>query len=137
MLDNHIPSILHFLHWAILGVRLEHGSSQESNNTLITVNDIQESEEKALFCSTDRQNCCNDELDLPGSWFLPNGSDISSTTNAQPLHIILGNQTMGLNVRLSPELPSGIYHCEMMDRENITHHLYAGIYPEDEGMYAL
>ena len=89
-------------------------------------------EEKALFCSTDRRNCCNDELNLPGSWLLPNGSEISSTTNTQSLHITLGNQTMGLNI--SPELPSGIYHCEMMDRENITHHLYAGIYPEGEGM---
>ena len=83
-----------------------------------------------LFCSTDRENCCNDEFDIPGSWFLPNGSKIS--TNTQLINIALGNQTVGLNV--SPNLPSGIYHCEMMDRDNVTHHLYAGIYPEDEGM---
>ena len=81
-------------------------------------------EEKLLFCSTDREI---DKFNLPGSWFLPNGSKIS-----QSLHITLGNQTVGLN--LSPDLPSGIYHCEMMDRDNVTHHLYAGIYPEDEGM---
>ena len=104
-----------FTAWTIIGVRLEHGPNQESNNTLITVNGIQEDDEWALLCSTDRRNCCNDELNLPGSWFLPNGSEISSTTNTQSLHITLGNQTMGLNI--SPELPSGIYHCEMMDRE--------------------
>ena len=40
---------------------------------------------------------------------------------------------MGLNITDSAELLSGIYHCEMMDRNNNTHHLYAGIYPEDEG----
>ena len=40
---------------------------------------------------------------------------------------------MGLNITTSTELPSGIYHCEMMDRDNMTHHLYAGIYLEDEG----
>ena len=121
----------------MLGVKLEHGSNKERNNTLITVmvDGTEEDENSVLFCSTDRENCCNDELNLPGSWFLPNGSEISSTTNAQSLHIALGNQTMGLNI--SPELPSGIYHCEMMDRENITHHLYAGIYPEGEGMYTL
>ena len=39
---------------------------------------------------------------------------------------------MGLNI--SPNFPSGIYHCEMMDRRNITHHLYAGIYSENEGI---
>ena len=80
----------------------------------------------ALFCSTDRENCCIDEFNIPGSWFLPNGSKIS--TNTQPLHIVLGSQTVGLNITDSAELPSGIYHCEMMDRENITHHLYAGIF---------
>ena len=118
--------------WAtLLGVRLEHGPNQERNNTLITVNGIQ-GDEQALFCSTDRRNCCTDELNLPGNWLLPNGSEISSSTNTQSLHITLGNQTMGLNI--SPELPSGIYHCEMMDRDNVTHHLYAGIYPEGEGM---
>ena len=97
------------------------------------MNGIQADEEKVLLCSTDRRNCCNDEFNLSGSWFLPTGSKISSSTNTQSLHISLGNQTMGLDI--SPELPSGIYHCEMMDRENITHHLYAGIYPEGKGMY--
>ena len=122
----------------MLGVKLEHGSNKERNNTLIMVmvGGAEEDENSVLFCSTDRENCCNDELNLPGSWFLPNGSEISSMSNTQSLYnITLGNQTMGLNI--SPELPSGIYHCEMMDRENITHHLYAGIYPEGEGMYIL
>ena len=41
---------------------------------------------------------------------------------------------MGLNITNSPELPIGIYHCEMMDRKNVTHYLYAGIYLENEGM---
>ena len=83
--------------------------------------------EKVLSCSTDRENCCYNII--PGSWFLPNGKEIPNTHN-----IALGNQTMGLNITNIAELPSGIYHCEMMDRENVTHHLYAGIYPEGEGM---
>ena len=86
----------------------------------------------ALFCSSDRENCCIDEFNIPGSWFLPNGSKIPN--NTQPLHIVFGSQTVGLNITDSAEIPSGIYHCEMMDRENVTHHLYAGIYPEDEGI---
>ena len=40
---------------------------------------------------------------------------------------------MGLNTRNGLELPTGIYHCEMMDKKNVTHYLYAGIYPENEG----
>ena len=88
-------------------------------------------EEKMLLCSTDRKYCCTDELNIPGSWFLPNGSKL--TINTQSFHIVLGNQSVGLNFTNGTELPSGIYHCEMMDRENITHHLYAGIYPNGEG----
>jgi hypothetical protein len=80
-----------------------------------------------LFCSTDRMDCCTDEFSIArsGNWFLPNGSKIASIT---------GNQTIGLDLTNSIDLPSGIYHCEMMDRENVTHHLYAGIYPENEGV---
>ena len=86
--------------------------------------------EMVLFCSTDREYS---ELNIPGSWFLPNGSKIlSSTSNTQSLHVAFGNHTVGLNI--SSDLPRGIYHCEMMDRNNNTRHLYAGIYPEDEGI---
>jgi hypothetical protein len=84
-------------------------------------------DENVLFCSTDRQN---NEFNIPGSWFLPNGTKLLSTTTNT--HIALGNQTVGLNI--SPSLPTGIYHCEMMDRDNVTHHLYAGIYPENGGI---
>ena len=86
--------------------------------------------ETVLFCSTDREY---NELNIPGSWFLPNGSKISlSTSNTQSLHVTFGNQTVGLNI--SSNLPRGIYHCEMMDKNNNTHHLYAGIYADDEGI---
>jgi hypothetical protein len=117
-----------------LGVKLEYGSNKESNNTLITVNVTTDKDDNKtiLFCSTDRENCCIDESNADRSWFLPSGSKIS---NDQLLHIVSGDQTVGLNI--SPDLPSGIYHCEMMDRDNVTHHLYAGIYPEDEGMIVL
>ena len=92
----------------VLGVKLEYGPSQESNNTLITVNGTQE-DEKVLSCSTDRES---NEFNIPGSWFLPNGSKISlATTNSQSLlDTVLGNQTVGLNIMNGAELPRGIYH---------------------------
>ena len=93
----------------------------------------QEDNKTTLFCSTDRENCCTDKFNnniIPGSWFSPNESKILINS-----HIALGDQTVGLN--LSPSLPSGLYHCEMMDRDNVTHHLYAGIYHKDEGMQCM
>ena len=87
-----------------------------------------------LFCSTDREDCCSNEFSIAGNWFLPNGSKVPSTMSTQALHITLGNQTVGLNIKNSAELPTGIYRCKMMDRKNVTHYLYAGIYLENEGM---
>ena len=117
----------------IVGVNLEHGPNKESNNTLITSDDIGE-RERTLFCSTDREDCCTDELNIGGYWFLPNGSKVLSRIDTQPFYIILGNQSVGLNIMNSSELPTGIYHCEMKDKNNVTHYLYAGIYPENEGI---
>ena len=116
----------------IAGVKLEHGPNKESNNTLITLDDIGE-RERILFCSTDREDCCTNELNIGGHWFLPNGSKVLSRIDTQPFYIVLGNQTVGLNIMNSSELPIGIYHCEMTDKKNVTHYLYAGIYPENEG----
>ena len=88
---------------------------------------------EVLYCSTNREDYCNsDKLHFTGNWFLPNGSKIVSSTGTRSLSLTLGNQTVGLNISIDPDLPIGIYHCEMMDR-NVTHYLYAGIYPEHEG----
>ena len=112
------------------GVKLERDTNEMSNNTLLTVNNTG----VALSCSTDRQDCCTDEINIAGNWFLSNGSNVIGT-NIQSLSITLGNQTVGLNFTNSANFPAGIYHCELMDREDITHHLYAGIYPKDEGVF--
>ena len=60
-------------------------------------------------------------------------------TQALHMHITLGSQTVGLNIMNSPELhvPTGVYHCEMMDKQSVTHYLYVGIYLENEGSYLL
>ena len=84
------------------GVKLEFGPNQVSNNTLITVDNIGPG---ALVCSTD---CCTDEFSIAGNWFLPNGSKVSSSTSTQSLHIMLGNQTVGLNFSNSDELPTTV-----------------------------
>ena len=116
----------------ILGVKLEYGHNQKNNDTVLIVDDIIG---VALFYSTDRQDCCVDEFNIAGNWFLPNGSKMLSATNTQSLSIILGNQTVGLNITNSSEVPTGIYHCEIMDKSNVTYYLYVGIYTENEGIH--
>ena len=90
-----------------------------------------EAEKGPLICSTDREDCCTDS-NIDEYWFLPSGSKVQST-NRQSLYMSLGNQTVGLTATNNLEIPSGIYHCEMMDEKNVIHYLYAGIYHTDEG----
>ena len=118
------------------GVSLEFGPKFLKNNTLISTNKIGEKQE-ALFCSTDRNLCCNNSID--GNWYLPNGSMITNQQVIDSNHtfyVIWDFQTVGLNYMNSNNpnsLPIGIYHCEMVDENNTVNHLYVGIYPQDEG----
>ena len=119
----------------IAGVILEFDQNKENNNTLVTIDRIGE-EEASLLCLTDWKDCCVNKSDLYGSWFLPNGSKVPVlTTSHEQFYVTRGNQTVGLNraQNSSLKLSPGIYHCEMVDKNNFTHYLYAGIYPENEG----
>ena len=52
----------------------------------------------------------------------------------------LGYQVVELNLvnnSNSDEIPAGVYHCDMMDKNNITHYLYIGIYPDNEGIVTI
>ena len=83
-----------------------------------------------LICSTDREDSCSNELIRVGGWFQPSGSKVESP------NVTFGNQTLGLSLMFGREMP-GIYHCELMDVKNVTHYLYVGIYPENEGIAIL
>ena len=103
------------------------------NNSLVTASGIGEGEE-ALFCSTDRELCCNNSND--GSWYLPSGSVVTQRLVTQVFYMTWSYQTVGLNrvhESSSNSLPVGIYHCEMMDETSTTNHLFVGIYSKNEG----
>lgn len=90
----------------------------------------------ALICATDRKTCCSAELDPYGNWYMPNGSKIMRQVNgSQVFYVSRGNQTVELNyVDASDlEVPTGIYHCEISDKNNEINHLYVGIYPHNKG----
>ena len=109
---------------------MELGPHELSNNTLLSVDDIADTE-GALLCSTDRNESNSTNH---GAWFLPNGLRINLTANdSQTLY--LEHQVIELNRVNNSTLPTGVYHCEVMDKENAIHSLFVGIYPETEGSY--
>ena len=115
---------------------LEHCGRELGNNTLISSTSI---EEWPLVCSTDRRECCSGEHVPAGNWYMPNGSIITQSTSSTNEHSLFQvtrvNQTVGLSL-INPNstaLPVGIYHCELMDKNNSIHHLYVGVYQLDDG----
>jgi hypothetical protein len=103
------------------------------NNSIVTLNEIGEASE-ALFCATDSRTCCTED---DGNWYSPNGSKIGPQTvsSSQVLYTSWDNHTIGLNYVNVSDIASGIYHCEIADNNNITNHLYVGIYPQEEGRH--
>ena len=106
------------------------------NNSIVTLSDIGEDSE-ALFCATDSRTCCTTESEDDGNWYSPNGSKIGPQTlnSSQALYTSWNNHTIGLNYVDVSDIASGIYHCEIADDNNITNHLYVGIYPQEEGRH--
>ena len=111
------------------------GPNELSNNSLLSLDNLGEAD-RALVCSTYRNDNGSIIINDHGNWFLPNGSRIGSTANDfQTLHVNnLEYQAIELNRVHNSTLPTGVYHCEMMDKENTIHSLFVGIYPENEGI---
>ena len=62
----------------------------------------------------------------------------STVNDSQALYVSnLGYQAIGLNRVNSniDELQTGVYHCEMMDKKDVTWSLFVGIYQENEGIH--
>ena len=68
---------------------------------------------------------------------MPDGSKIlqQSSNNSQAIYISRGNQTVGLKYRngTGTSVPTGIYHCEISDKNNVISYLYVGIYNQNQG----
>ena len=81
----------------------------------------------SLLCLTDLEDCCNDPRERRGSWYYPNGSEVTfnagSTTfrrNRGPNQVINDQQFYG-SVRLYRQGNSterGRFHCELPNAAN-------------------
>lgn len=109
---------------------MELGPYQVKNNSLVSLSQIGAGD-MALFCATDRSMCTSDS-DCDGEWYMPSGTAVN-TNNSEAFYTSRGDQTVGLNYITGGDPPTGIYHCEVMDRNGVTNYIYVGIYPQDEG----
>ena len=84
----------------------------------------------ALFCLTDRTQCCTTEAgDARGGWRFPNDSLVSYNNKNLSSYQIRGYSSIRFNRRTDTMEPTGIYKCRLPDEATGSgKNLYIGVY---------
>ena len=101
-----------------------------SNNSIVLLSGIGEGS-NALFCLTDRTQCCTTEAgDARGGWRFPNSSITSDNANLS-FYAIRGYSSIRLNRRSAAVAPTGIYVGRLPDEATGSgKNLYIGVYDD-------
>ena len=107
-----------------------------SNNSIVLLSDIGEGS-NALFCLTDRRNCCSTEAGLNrGGWRFPNDTSVSLDDTLLNFYRIRGYSSVRLNRMSDAVAPTGIFTCTIpTDQSETNTNLYIGVYADaNEGV---
>ena len=100
------------------------------NNSIVPPGDLGE-DSGALYCLTDRTQCCSTEAGGElGVWRSPDGSDVSGSTTAD-VYLVRGFSSLLLNRRSSAVGLTGVYTCVIPDAGNVLRTLYIGVWNND------
>ena len=91
----------------------------------------------ALFCLTDRRNCCSTEAGLNrGRWRFPNDTSVTLDDTLLNFYRIRGYSSVRLNRMSDAVAPTGIFTCAIPTNQSETNtNLYIGVYDDaNEGV---
>ena len=107
-------------------------------NCIVLLSDIGE-ESDALFCLTDRRQCCTDNVDGEG-WTLPDNTAVNVDMSSD-FYLARGLSSLRLNRMSSVTAPTGIFTCSIRIAGSgglVQEQLYLGAYNnENEGIQHL
>ena len=97
-------------------------------HSIVLFSDIGE-DSSALYCLTDREQCCSDETGgRHGQWMFPEGGDVSNNKNID-IYIRRGFSSIRLNRKRNIMMPTGVYMCLIPDSNSTSNRiLRIGIY---------
>ena len=85
----------------------------------------------ALFCNTDKTDCCGEVPNRVGEWYYPNGTKVGTEggSQADEFYRNRGTQVIRLNRRndIVTGRHPGLFRCEVPDADNITQNIYINI----------
>ena len=111
------------------GVRFSLNGTTYQNNSLVTLEDIGDSNDDALLCMTEYSTCCKQPA--LGNWFFPNGTRVRSSGNNWDFHRTRGDMAVVLHRRRGGV--DGVYSCVVPDALNVTQTIYIGVYTAETG----
>ena len=86
----------------------------------------------ALFCLTNRTQCCTTEAGLNrGGWRFPNTTSVTLDDTSLNFYRIRGYSSVRLNRRSDAVAPTGIFTCRIpSNRYEYNTNLYIGVYDD-------
>ena len=97
----------------------------------MTLGEIGE-ESAALFCLTNKTDCCNTPQGIMGHWYFPNRSSIKHKISGDDIYRDRGPSYVRLQRRNSAQT-TGVFRCEVPDASGTNQQLYVGVYPVNSG----
>jgi hypothetical protein len=93
------------------------------NNDELALTMVGDDDNGTLLCFTDLYQFYNNSRDLrdDGKWYFPNKTPVSTSGD---IYVSRGYGVVGLNRKNHTMMPTGRFHCEILDSSRTPQHLY-------------
>ena len=93
------------------------------NNSAIALSEIGEGE-KALYCKTDKEDCCGTVPNRFGKFYYPSGVEVSVAWQQHGFYRNRGDKIIRLNRKEGITSPTGTYQCEIPNADDEIVNIY-------------
>lgn len=110
----------------IVDVYFELNGKSYANNSAVRLVDIEEGE-NALFCKTNKEDCCGNPPNRFGEFYYPNGVQVPIKKQLHGLYRNRDNKFIRLNRKAGVSSPLGRYRCEIPDADSVLQNVYINL----------
>ena len=104
-----------------------------SNNSYVSLEELGEGLINSLLCVTDKDISTSGHRE--GEWYFPNGTQVPIQGAGLNFYRNRHTQIVHLHQRYATANLFGMFRCEVSNRDQVLHVLYAGIFPSGGGTY--
>lgn len=104
-----------------------------ANKSVVSLNAIGEGDD-ALVCLTNSFRCCEgtDQM-TTGGWYFPNSNEVPLGSQGHDVYTTRGPSFVRLHKKRDFVMPSGLFHCKIVDANGTNQSIYIGIYQDNQG----